>query len=78
MNEDVEYFEFENRDCPICGNHIKAGSPTHHCKKEALAQIDRQQEESEKEEDRTYDDKLEEFDIYYNQDIYYEKEDEKE
>lgn len=69
MENDSELFKIEDRHCPICGNFIKAGSPTHHCSDEDLKNLYKEDEELEL--DRTYDDKLSEFDEFYNSDNYY-------
>ena len=69
-------FEFEARYCPICGKHIKAGDPFHRCKDEDLKKIDKKNKDKEIKEERTYGDKLEEFEKYYNQDVYYNQEEE--
>ena len=72
MKNDSEIYEIENRYCPICGNFIKAGSPSHHCSDNDLKNIYKEEYEEEiVEEDRTYDDKLNEFEEFYNSDNYY-------
>ena len=78
MEKDSELFKIEDSYCPICGKFIKADSPPHHCLKKDLKEIDkvRKIEAEEIEEDRTYDDKLNEFDQFYNPETYYEKDDE--
>jgi tRNA U54 and U55 pseudouridine synthase Pus10 len=70
MEKNSELFKIEDRYCPICGNFIKAESPTHHCSKEYLKKLDKEEYEV-LELDRTYDDKLNEFDEFYNSDNYY-------
>ena len=72
--------EIENRYCPICGNFIKIGSPIHHCIDKDLKKIyDKENKEDKNEEkDRTYADKLNEFDEFYNSDNYYDKDIEEE
>ncbi len=78
MEKDSELFKIEDRHCPICGKFIKADSLPHHCLKKDLKKIDkaRKIEVEETEEDRTYDDKLNEFDQFYNSETYYEKDEE--
>ncbi len=72
-----EYVEIENRHCPICGNFVKAGSKPHRCKKKDIKNLDKLEKMMEDiEDDRTYNDKLKEFEEYYNQDNYYEKDEE--
>ena len=73
--EQEELYEIENRHCPICGKYVRCGEDLHKCSKRALNKIDRQ-EEKEIEEERSYTDKLVEFENYYNQDILYEDEEE--
>lgn len=70
MENDSELFKIEDRYCPICGDFIKAGSPTHHCAEEDLEKLYEEEDET-LEPDRTYDDKLNEFDELYNSDNYY-------
>ena len=77
MKKEEEYVEIENRYCPICGNFIKEGSPSHRCKKKDIKKIDKLEKiMGNIEDDRTYDDKLEEFEKYYNQENYYDNEEE--
>jgi len=80
MNYDSDIYEIENRYCPICGNFIKMGSPSHHCSDKALKKIYKEEfkEEEDEEIDRTYDDKLNEFDEFYNSDNYYDNDIEEE
>lgn len=76
MTNDSEIFEFEDRYCPICGNFIKAGSDPHRCLDKDLKRIEEENRLKELEElniDRSYDDKFDEFDEFYNQDNYYDK-----
>lgn len=78
MKNDSEIYEVENRYCPICGNFIKAGTPTHHCLDKDLKKIFKEGKQEEQELDRTYDDKLNEFDKFYNSDNYYDNDTEEE
>jgi len=78
MKNDSDIYEIENRYCPICGNFIKAGSPSHHCLDKDLKKIYKEESEEELELDRTYDDKLNEFDTFYNSDNYYDNDVEEE
>ena len=73
-NEQEELYEIDNRNCPICGKYIRCGEDLHRCSKRALNKIDRQ-EEIEIEE-RSYTDKLAEFEDFYNPDAFYEDEEE--
>ena len=61
--------EIENRYCPICGKFIKAGLPIHRCNKKDLEEINNKEKNNKEnicEEERTYHDKLEEFEEFYN------------
>ena len=78
MKKDNELFAIEDSYCPICGKFIKANSPLHHCLKKDLKKIDKEEDIDSIEEDRTYDDKLNEFDEYYDSDKYYERDDREE
>jgi len=70
MQNNSELFEFEDRYCPICGNFIKIGSPMHHCLDKDLKGIYKE-EKTELNKERNYDDKLNEFDKFYNSEKYY-------
>jgi hypothetical protein len=76
MKNDSEKFEYESRYCPICGEFVEIEPPMHHCAEEDLKEIDKEEEELES--DRTYDDKLNEFDEFYNSDNYYDNDTEDE
>jgi hypothetical protein len=79
MKNDSEMYEIENRYCPICGNFIRAGSPPHHCLDKDLKKIFKDEDEQEfVEADRTYDDKLNEFNEFYNSETYYDNDIEEE
>ena len=82
MIKDGELFELESRYCPICGNFIKKGSPSHTCLNKDLEKIEKERlkelENEDIEAERSYDDKLDEFDKFYNQDNYYDKDIEEE
>jgi hypothetical protein len=70
MNENSELFRIEDRYCPICGNFVKAGS-SHQCLEKDLKKIDKEEKSKNEETNRTYADKLNEFDNFYNSDNYY-------
>jgi len=74
MKNDSELFKIEDRYCPICGRFIKANSPSHHCLDKDIKNI----EEDKEDLDRTYADKLNEFDEFYNSDNYYDNDIEEE
>ena len=71
MKNDNELFKYESRYCPICGKFIEIEPPTHHCPDEDLKKLDKEESTEDLEIDRTYDDKLNEFDTLYNSDNYY-------
>ena len=77
MENDSETFEYESRHCPICGKFVKIEPPMHRCLDKDLKKIYKKEDE-ELESDRTYDDKLNEFDEYYNSDNYYDNDVEEE
>ena len=70
MKNDSELFKIEDRYCPICGNFVRANSPPHRCSDKDLKKIFKEDIE-EIESDRTYDDKLNEFDKFYNSENLY-------
>jgi hypothetical protein len=74
--EDInEFTELEDRYCPICDKKVKKGSPFHKCSKRKLKELDKRHVEKDlEEEERTYDDKLKEFDEQYNNEHYYDLE----
>ncbi len=76
MEDIIEFTEPENRYCPICDKKIKKGSPFHKCSKKKLKELDKRHVETDKdsEEERTYDDRLKEFDEQYNNENYYDLE----
>lgn len=76
MEDMNEFTEPDNRYCPICDKRIKRGSPFHQCSKRKLNEIDKLCAETDdlKEDERTFDDKLKEFDEQYNNDNYYDLE----
>jgi hypothetical protein len=81
MSEYNELYEYEHRYCPICGASVKGGSPLHRCLEKDIKKIDRQNKEADKEEkikDRSYNDKLNEYDEYYDPEKYYDKDIEEE
>ncbi len=69
--------EIENRHCPICGDRVRKGSSLHRCDEKKLKELELKDsifetnENSEKE--RTYDDKLKEFEEYFDHSTYYDK-----
>ena len=69
---EFEFTEPENRYCPICDKRVKKGSPYHKCSKRKLNELDKHYAEIDnlKEEERTFDDKLKEFDEYSNENYY--------
>ena len=71
MSKDNEIFEIENRYCPICGKFVYANSPLHRCLDKDLKKIDNLEEDLDFVEDRSYDDKLDEFNKFYDSDSYY-------
>jgi CRISPR/Cas system-associated protein Cas10 (large subunit of type III CRISPR-Cas system) len=74
MKKDSELFEIEDRYCPICGNFVKVGTSFHRCSDKDIKKIFKEDVEESK-SDRTYGDKLNEFDKFYNSDTYYDDED---
>jgi len=74
MEDTFENTEPENRYCPICDEKIKIGSPIHHCSKRKLNAIEKHANEhvdEHIEEERTYDDRLREFEEQYDNNNYY-------
>ena len=75
MKNDSEFFELENRYCPICGRFVRVGTKPHRCLDEDIAKIEEEEEKLESlkevDEDLSYDDSLNEFDKFYNSDNYY-------
>ncbi len=75
----IQFFELEDRFCPICGEFIQKGSNLHYCDDKKINQwnIQRRKKERLQEDDepmeeiRTYDDKLNEFDLYFNPETYF-------
>jgi hypothetical protein len=64
-----------NRHCPICGDTVKKGTPTHHCSDNTLSRLENECIEMEKELekeftdiDRSYCDKMDELNYYLNND----------
>ena len=77
--EDInEFTELEDRYCPICDKKIKKGSPFHKCSKKQLKELDKRSviPDNLQEEERTFDDRLKEFDEQYNNENYYDLEEE--
>lgn len=76
MTNNNKFTEPEHRFCPICDKKIKKGSPFHKCSKKQLKEIETEhldfsEECTETEEERTFDDKLQEFEEQYDNDNYY-------
>jgi len=68
MKEDNKIYELYNRYCPICGRRIKKGNPLHYCSKKDTDKIDKRAEkieDTEEIEERTYDDRLKEYEDYH-------------
>jgi hypothetical protein len=86
MADKNELFKMEDRYCPICGSFIKSDSPTHRCLEEDIQKIEEEEKitelyDTEAEDydlDRSYDDRLNEFDELYNSDNYYDNDIEEE
>lgn len=71
--EDInEFIEPEDRYCPICDKKIKKGSPFHKCSKKQIKELDKRYVKFDEtlEEERTYDDRLKEFEKYNNENYY--------
>ena len=76
MAKKKKIFEIENRYCQICGEYIRCQDPLHRCKKKKIKKINKKEKEEEKKEEneeeiRTFDDKLIEFEEYFDSDSYY-------
>lgn len=63
-----------NRHCPICGENIKKGTPSHRCNDKKIAQLEDDLQEFEKNlekecinPERSYSDKMDESDYYSNE-----------
>ena len=76
MKDINEFIEPDDRFCPICDKEIKKGSSFHRCSKKKLKELDKRCSEKDLEEERTFDDKLKEFDEQYNNENYYDLEEE--
>ena len=68
-NKNNKMLEVENRECPICGISIKIGEPLHRCDNKNIKKLGNK--EKNKERTRTFDDKLMEFESYYDSESYY-------
>ena len=80
-NNKKKILKHEDSYCPICGVFVEFDFSKHHCLDEDIKKIEEEYKEKEntKElEDRTYDDKLSEFDEFYNSDNYYDNDTEEE
>lgn len=70
----IEFTESEDRFCPICDEEIHMGSPIHKCKKKKLRDLEKLSKnfnDEYLEEERTYDDRLKEFEEHYDNSTYY-------
>jgi len=73
MNKDNNDIEPINRYCPICDKKIQAGSSLHRCNKKDLNKIEKYSnifDGKECDEERTFEDKLQEFEDYNNINYY--------
>lgn len=78
MKKAIEFTEPEDRYCPICDAKIKKGSHAHKCAKKKLRELEKRSknfDEEYLEEERTYDDKLKEYEDQYDNSTYYDIED---
>ena len=81
MIDNNDLFEVEDRYCPICGNFIKTGSSLHRCLDEDIKKHEEEEDKLKElyedeypenyDDDRSYADRLSEFDELYNSDNYY-------
>ena len=74
MKKATEFTEPEDRYCPICDAEIKKGSHFHKCTKKKLREIEKRSidfNEEYLEKERTYDDKLKEYEDQYDNSTYY-------
>lgn len=73
--------EIENRYCPICGDRVRKGSPLHRCDEKKLKELELKDNISEADEnlgeERTYDDRLKEFEEQYDNKTYYDKDEDR-
>ena len=76
MKDISEYTEPEDRYCPICDKKIKKGSPFHKCSKKELKKLDKRSMTGNDpvEKERTFDDRLQEFEEQNNNENYYDLE----
>ncbi len=69
--------EQEHRYCPICDAEIQAGTPLHKCSKKQLKELEKKSISIDSiDEERTYDDKLREYEDHFDNDNYYDIEEE--
>jgi len=72
--------EQEHRYCPICDAEIRVGSPLHKCSKKELKKLEKISRslntEEDVEEERTFDDRLKEYEENFDNNNYYEVEEE--
>ncbi|MHA1468946.1 MAG: hypothetical protein ACTSSP_00140 [Candidatus Asgardarchaeia archaeon] len=74
MEENNDLTEPEDRFCPICDDKIEKGVPLHRCSEKKIKMIDKKDKTKEPNEDKSYNDKLRDFDRFYNQETYYKEE----
>ncbi len=72
MVKNNKLFEIQNRYCQVCGEYIKMRSNLHSCSKKKIKEISKKVKQKEEDEKiRTFDDKLIEFEEYYDSNSYY-------
>lgn len=80
MKKKEDLTEPEDRFCPICDEEIKKGSPPHHCNDTKIKQLEKrfflQEKLKNPDVDKSYNDRLRDFDRFYNQETYYQGEEE--
>jgi len=76
MIKNNDSFELENRYCQICGNFIGKDSILHRRNNKDIKKMESIEEwknQQKLKKIRTYNDKLIEFETYYNSETYYDK-----
>ena len=65
--------EVEDRFCPICGARVKAGSRLHSCSKRSIRKIEAEEREDIiiNDDERTFGERMMEFDEFFNNSTYY-------